>query len=109
MWNIFDNGNSIGEKGSEQGIIISDFENIFGARITIEKNGQVAPFSVTLGIYGVMFHTYFCSSENEAHKFRDKSIKKIDEVFEMLNVDEYKRDQLWNEKYYQKLDEMCEN
>lgn len=109
MWYIFDNSNSIGKIGSEEGVILSDFENINGARITIEKGGKVSPFSVTLGIYGLMFHTYFCSSESEAIKFREKSIKRIDEIFKMLDVEENKRDNNWEELYYSKLNEICED
>jgi hypothetical protein len=40
----------------------SDFENTCGARITIEKDGDISPFSVTFGIYGLMFHSFFCST-----------------------------------------------
>ncbi|MAW97055.1 MULTISPECIES: hypothetical protein [unclassified Leeuwenhoekiella] len=56
-WNPFDQGNSIGTIGSEDGKILKDEENSFGARITLEENGSIAPFSITIGIYGLMFHT----------------------------------------------------
>ncbi|HCO20239.1 MAG TPA: hypothetical protein DIT47_03905 [Flavobacteriaceae bacterium] len=109
MWYNFDNSNSIGKIGSEEGIILSDFENINGARITLEKGGRISPYSVTLGIYGLLFHTYFCSSESEAIKFREKSIKRIDEIFKLLDVNENERNNDWEELYNSKLNEICEN
>lgn len=36
-WMKYDEGKSIGEKGSEKGFIIFDSENLDGARITLEK------------------------------------------------------------------------
>jgi hypothetical protein len=65
-WLPFNNGTSIGQTGSESGIIIRDDEHHDGARITLERDGQVAPYSVTCGIYGWMVHTRFLGSEVEA-------------------------------------------
>ena len=65
-WIAFDNGTSIGQRGSEGGVIIRDDEHSLGARITLEQGGGIAPFSVTCGIYGWMFHTRFFSSQAEA-------------------------------------------
>ena len=67
MWSAFDNGLSIGNVGSERGIIVRDEEHSHGARITIECDGITAPFSITCGIYGWMVHTRFFATENEAH------------------------------------------
>lgn len=49
-WIPFDRGNSIGTIGSEDGKILKDEENSFGARITLEGKGLIAPFSITVGI-----------------------------------------------------------
>jgi hypothetical protein len=66
MWVQFDNGATIGSKGSEDGIIVLDEEHIEGARITLEHKGTTAPWSVTCGIYGSLFlHTAFASTETE--------------------------------------------
>ncbi|RYX83707.1 hypothetical protein EON83_13090 [bacterium] len=65
-WNEFDNGASIGQRGSEGGIIVHDVEHSLGARSTLEQGGGIAPFSITCGIYGWMFHTRFFSSQQEA-------------------------------------------
>lgn len=109
MWCIFDNSSTIGQKGSENGLVLSDFEHLDGARVTIEKNGDIAPFSVTLGIYGMMCYTYFCDTEEEAIEFREKSIKRIDGIFNLLRVDENNRDENWKSKYDSKISEICEN
>jgi len=65
-WNAFDNGKTIGQRGSESGRIIRDEEHTDGARITLERDGQTAPFAITCGIYGWMVHTRFFGAESEA-------------------------------------------
>lgn len=60
-WNKFENGTTIGKKGSENGNIIADIEHPSGARLTLEEKGAVAPFSITSGVYGGFFHTSFFS------------------------------------------------
>ena len=109
MWYIFDNSNSIGKKGSEGGIILSDFENSNGARITIEQDGNIAPFSVTIGIYNLMFHTYFCSSQEKAISFREETIERVDDIFELLKVDNEKRNEEWEINFHTKIEEICKN
>ena len=64
-WHPFDEGRSVGLKGSEEGVILLDEEHSYGARITLERGGY-APFSITCGIYGWMVHTRFFSDEAEA-------------------------------------------
>ena len=65
-WNPFDAGKSIGQRGSENGVIIRDEEHADGARITLERETQTAPFTITCGIYGWMVHTHFIGTESEA-------------------------------------------
>jgi hypothetical protein len=65
-WYAFENGKSIGQHGSESGSIIRDEEYSDGARITLERDGQTAPFAITCGIYGWMVHTRFFRTESEA-------------------------------------------
>jgi hypothetical protein len=65
-WSVFDGGKSIGALGSESGVIVRDEEHSAGARITLERNTTVAPFAITCGIYGWMFHTRFFGLEQEA-------------------------------------------
>jgi hypothetical protein len=65
-WYAFDNGATLGQPGSEEGTTIRDEEHPFGARITLERDGPIAPFAITCGIYGWMIHTRFFSLENEA-------------------------------------------
>jgi hypothetical protein len=65
-WHTFDNGDSLGQLGSENGRIIRDEEHGDGARITLEQQGRTAPFAITCGIYGWMVHTRFFGTESEA-------------------------------------------
>lgn len=65
-WYAFDSGNSIGQHGSESGVIIRDEEHGSGARITLERECSSAPFAITCGIYGWMVHTRFFGAESEA-------------------------------------------
>jgi hypothetical protein len=71
-WNSFDNGGTIGAKGSEEGVILRDEEHDRGSRITLERDADVAPFAITCGIYGSMFHTTFASDAAEANSKYDE-------------------------------------
>ena len=64
-WQPFENGSTIGQPGSEQGVTVRDEEHSLGARITLERDTSVAPASITCGIYGWMLHTRFFGSEDE--------------------------------------------
>lgn len=65
-WESFDQGSTLGQTGSENGIILRDEEHPVGAQITLEKNG-FQPFAITCGIYGMlMVHTTFASEEKAA-------------------------------------------
>jgi hypothetical protein len=107
-WTKFDKGSSIGTFGSEGGKIIEDFECIDGARITIEKDGGIAPYSVTLGIYGLMFHTHFTSTDVNAKIFMDFAMIKIDEIFSLYETPENQRDTEWNDRHNQLISELTE-
>jgi hypothetical protein len=65
-WVPFGEGSTIGTEGTEGGIILRDEEHSLGSRITLERDGTIAPYSVTCGIYGWFFHTRFLGSEAEA-------------------------------------------
>jgi hypothetical protein len=68
-WYTFDDGNTIGTLGSENGKILRDEEHSRGIRITLEhikRLSRIAPFAITCGIYGAMFHTRFFSDESKA-------------------------------------------
>jgi hypothetical protein len=67
-WKPFDAGRSLGSLGSESGVILLDEEHVEGARITIERGGSTAPFSITCGVYGWMAHTRFFATEEEARQ-----------------------------------------
>ena len=65
-WTPVDDGASIGRRGSEDGVILRDEQHIDGARITLERDGKIAPFSITSGIYGWMVHTSFFGTRSAA-------------------------------------------
>jgi len=65
-WHAFDDGTTLGQKGSENGVTMRDEEHPLGARITLERGCHAAPFAITCGIYGCMLHTRFFSGESEA-------------------------------------------
>lgn len=67
LWRPYENGRTLGQPGSEHGIVVRDEEHLLGARITLERDSQSAPFAITCGIYGWMLHTRFFTTENEAN------------------------------------------
>ena len=64
-WYPCDDGDTLGETGTDGGVIVRDEEHPYGARITLEQGGFAA-FSITCGIYGWMVHTRFFSARAEA-------------------------------------------
>jgi len=73
QWQPFGSGSTLGEIGSEAGVILRDEEHIEGARITLERSETKKLFrrtdvryAITCGIYGWMVHTRFFASEEEA-------------------------------------------
>jgi len=75
QWLPHEGGQTIGQSGSEHGIILQDDEHGGGARITLERDCKIAPFAITCGIYGYMVHTRFFGLEDEAQSaFREMKI-----------------------------------
>lgn len=66
LWQAFDDGATLGQDGSERGVLVRDEEHPLGARISLERGAASAPFAITCGIYGCMMHTRFFSQESEA-------------------------------------------
>jgi hypothetical protein len=99
---------TIGERGSESGKIIYDVENVNGARITIEKETEIAPFAVTLGVYGVMFHTHYVSSESESKDYVMESMKRIEMLFRHLEVPENQQNEDWTKVYNDLVEKVAE-
>jgi hypothetical protein len=56
---------------SEGGIVVRDEVHPEGARVTLERDGRTAPWSITCGIYGLMVHTVFCADEPSARSTYD--------------------------------------
>lgn len=67
-WSPVENGKTIGERGSESGIIVVDSEYQGAARISLERDGDTAPYAITCGIYGWMVHTRFFSNKDDAEE-----------------------------------------
>jgi hypothetical protein len=108
VWIPYNNGNTIGKIGSESGTIIEDIEHIGGARITIEKDGSIAPYAITLGIYQLMFHTHFANKMNDANKFVEFAKFKIQDIFYHYEIIEELRDEYWQRQLDQLLRELSE-
>jgi hypothetical protein len=83
-WIPFDGGSSVGQRGSENGIILRDEEHEEGARITLEREGFSAPFAITCGIYGWMVHTYFLATEEEATAEYERMKPALADILELI-------------------------
>lgn len=66
LWHPFDQGSTIGQSGSEAGVIVRDEEHPLGARVTLERSTPAALFAISCGVYGWMVHTRFFRDEAEA-------------------------------------------
>ena len=61
MWQPYNDSQTLGSEGSESGLIQRDEVYDNAARITLEADGRIAPYSITCGIFGWMVHTHFLS------------------------------------------------
>ncbi len=113
-WSDFEDGKTIGAKGSEEGIIILDLEYDGGARITLEENarpdekGESIPFAITFGIYGLMFHTHYESIFELVNERISQTKLKIEAIFELYEIDEAKRDTTWYQAHNKIMDALVE-
>lgn len=65
-WKPFEDGQTIGSVGSEEGIIVFDEFHEHGGRITLERGSGVAPWVITCG--GGFVHTAFFKTKEQAEK-----------------------------------------
>ena len=105
-WYPYDNGKTIGTRGSESGIVILDIETPEGARITLEEKTTTAPFAVTLGIYGLMFHTNWFSMEGKAREYIETVKTRMAAIFNHYLILEENRDDSWNDRLNQLINEL---
>lgn len=84
-WHAFDDGKTIGTKGSEEGVIVWDDEHAAGARITLERGTKTAPFAITCGMYGWFFHTCFFPAEREAENTYAAMQVELQEIIGLLD------------------------
>lgn len=87
MWTKAEDGNTIGQVGSENGVIILDEEYLYASRITLERDGIIAPYSITCGVYGMMAHTAFADQETEAMGKYDGMKKELQEFIDSEDDD----------------------
>lgn len=91
MWTLFDDGLTIGTKGSEDGVIIKDEEHNSGARITLEKDVRNSvPFAITCGVYGLFVHTVYCSDSEAMTEYESMKCD-IDKLLKELGNDNIPR------------------
>jgi len=81
MWSKIEGENTIGTQGCEGGVIIKDEEHSLGARVTLEQGGDIAPFSVTVGVYGSFFHTAYMGTAEEGEAIFKSMQSDISEYF----------------------------
>ncbi|WP_083342575.1 hypothetical protein [Flavobacterium tructae] len=105
-WVRYNNGNSIGKKGSEGGKILNDQEHINGSRITIEANAGNIPFAITFGIYGLMVHTEFFSEIEIATEYFKRKKNEIDGILKMFEISEENQDIEWKSKMDEYLEKL---
>lgn len=87
-WQPFEGGSTIGAVGSEDGTIVRDDEHPLGARITLELGCRIAPYTITCGIYGSMFHTVFLD-EAAGHPTYDAIRERLTAILHIDCQDKY--------------------
>ena len=90
-WMPFRGGATLGQMGSEAGVILRDEEHVESARITLERPEPRKPFgqpvvryAITCGIYGWMVHTRFFAEEDDAIRAYDEMKPELVKIAEAL-------------------------
>jgi len=107
-WYDYDEGYSVGTVGSSGGAIVRDEEHKSGARITLEEESSFAPFAVTCGIYGRMFHTRYFSDESEANDDYVRMKNELDEILESIQAAEEDQDEEVENEITEKIEMFVE-
>ena len=97
QWIPYKDGLTVGEKGSENGRILYDEEYLHSCRITLEKTKNI-PYSITCGVYGLMCHTAFASTEIEAKMTYERMKKELEEFIQSEEIDEM----VWLKRFVEK-------
>ncbi len=84
VWRAFAGGSTIGEPGSEGGVFVSDEEHDLGARISLERDTPNAPFAITCGIYGWMFHTRYFGLEDTAKSEYERMKEGLSAIVQLI-------------------------
>jgi hypothetical protein len=83
-WHPYEEGRTVGQKGSEGGTIIRDDEHSYGARITLERDCLRVPYAITCGVYGLMMHTRFIADEPTAQHAYDQMQSALNTILALL-------------------------
>ena len=73
---------------------------------TIEENTSIAPYSITIGVYGALFHTHFTSTKNEAQQYASEIAEKIEVLLTHILIEDESSE--WRTKYNELLDKIVE-
>jgi hypothetical protein len=87
-WQPFHGGSSIGQEGTEMGLIIRDEWYQGTARITLEDEPRVVPFAITCTVYGWMAHTRFFGTREEAERAFDEMKPSLEHIVGLIPGDE---------------------
>ncbi len=83
-WLPFEEGKTIGIRGTEGGTVIADEQHDGGARITLEENCLRAPYAITCVIYGWAYHTRFLADQPTARKSYDDMKVGLEGIVKLL-------------------------
>ena len=83
-WQPFHGGSSIGQEGTEMGLIIRDEWYEGTARITLEDEPRVVPFAITCTVYGWMAHTRFFGTREDAERAFDEMKPALEHIVSLI-------------------------
>ena len=87
-WQPFHGGSSIGQEGTEMGVIVRDDWYAGTARLTLEDEPRIVPFAITCTVYGWMSHTRFFGTMEEADRAFDEMKPALENIVSLIPDDE---------------------
>jgi len=92
-WSIYNHGKTIGTKGAEGGVILSDESHEKGARITLKRGD--AFISVSISIRGWMDHTRFFATDADSQREYRAMRAAVLNVLNVINAEGATEIKIW--------------
>ena len=88
-WVVYEQGSTLGTRGSEEGTIIRDEDYDNESHITLEENARAIPFAITCWIRNWLVHTRYFGDRIVAQQSYEEMKQELARIVELIrNLDD---------------------